>query len=141
MHITSNKYENVNCFTTARWNTYRTSLQKWLGLEGESRDLAENFKHCVDVEFDNIPEEAGFHHTCYRRFTDKNAIAKVERRLARERAQEVTEDHDVFKPIPSPTKELIQVRPANRRWSPAGAPIRGFSLFDPPCWTLKVQWQ
>ena len=72
MHITSVKHEEVHYFTTTRWNTFRTSLQTWLGLEGESRDMAENFKHCVDVEFENIPEDAGFHHTCYRRFTDKN---------------------------------------------------------------------
>ncbi|CAL8344950.1 unnamed protein product [Arctogadus glacialis] len=124
MHITSNKYENVNCFTTARWNTYRTSLQKWLGLEGESRDLAENFKHCVDVEFDNIPEEAGFHHTCYRRFTDKNAIAKVERRLARERQKatedpEDTEDHEA---IPSTSSSRS---PTKKLRSRSGLPIAG----------------
>ena len=58
MHITSVKHEEVHHFTTTRWNTYRTSLQTWLGLEGESRDMAENFKHCVDVEFENIPEDA-----------------------------------------------------------------------------------
>ena len=58
MHITSVKHEEVHYFTTTRWNTYRTSLQTWLGLEGESRDMAENFKHCVDVEFENIPEDA-----------------------------------------------------------------------------------
>ena len=124
MHITSNKYENVNCFTTARWNTYRTSLQKWLGLEGESRDLAENFKHCVDVEFDNIPEEAGFHHSCYRRFTDKNAIAKVERRLARERQKatedpEDTEDHEA---IPSTSSSRS---PTKKLRSRSGLPIAG----------------
>ena len=106
MHITSVKHEEVHYFTTTRWNTYRTSLQTWLGLE--SRDMAENFKHCVDVEFENILEDAGFHHTCYRRFTDKKSIAKVERRLPRER-QEATEDHETIPSTSSgtsPTKKL-----------------------------------
>ncbi|XP_056281456.1 uncharacterized protein LOC130200907 [Pseudoliparis swirei] len=118
MHITSVKHEEVHYFTTTRWNTYRTSLQTWLGLDGESRDVAENFKHCVDVEFDNIPEDAGFHHTCYRRFTDKKSMAKVERRLARER-QEATEDHEAIPSTSggtSPTKKLR---------SRSGLPIAG----------------
>ena len=64
MHITiSIKHEEVNNVTSTRWNTYRASLQKWLGLQGESRDVAENFRHCVDVVFDKIPKDAGFHHT------------------------------------------------------------------------------
>ncbi|XP_041966359.1 uncharacterized protein LOC121724080 [Alosa sapidissima] len=68
MHIASVKHEEVNHFTATRWNTYRTSLQKWLELEGECRDVAANFRHCLEVEFDSIPADAGFHHTCYRRF-------------------------------------------------------------------------
>ena len=118
MHITSVKHEEVHYFTTTRWNTYRTSLQTWLGLEGESRDMAENFKHCVDVEFENIPEDAGFHHTCYRRFTDKKSIAKVERRLARER-QEATEDHEA---IPSTSRGTS---PTKKLRSRSGLPIAG----------------
>ncbi|XP_056264013.1 uncharacterized protein LOC130189261 isoform X3 [Pseudoliparis swirei] len=118
MHITSVKHEEVHYFTTTRWNTYRTSLQTWLGLDSESRDVAENFKHCVDVEFDNIPEDAGFHHTCYRRFTDKKSMAKVERRLARER-QEATEDHEAIPSTSSGTSPTKKLR------SRSGLPIAG----------------
>ena len=95
MHITSVKHEEVHYFTTTRWNTYRTSLQTWLGLE-----------------------DAGFHHTCYRRFTDKKSIAKVERRLARER-QEATEDHEA---IPSTSRGTS---PTKKLRSRSGLPIAG----------------
>src|SRR4029434_6482053 len=100
------------------------SLQTWLGLEGESWDVAENFKHCVDVEFENIPEDAGFHHTCYRRFTDKKSIAKVERRLARER-QEATEDNEA---IPSTSRATS---PTKKLRSRSGLPIAGSGPIPP----------
>ena len=29
------------------------------------KDLAETYKHCVDVGFENIPGDAGFHASCY----------------------------------------------------------------------------
>ena len=113
MHITSVKDEEVHYFTTTRWNTYRTSLQTWLSLEIWLRT-----SNCVDVEFENIPEDAGFHHTCYRRFTDKKSIAKVERRLARER-QEATEDHEA---IPSTSRGAS---PTKKLRSRSGLPIAG----------------
>ena len=49
MHITSIKHEDLNNFTSTQWYTYRASLQQWLRLQGESQDVAENFRHCVDV--------------------------------------------------------------------------------------------
>ena len=132
MHITSVKNEEVNYFTTTQWNTCRTSLQKWLGLKGQCRDVAENFKHCVDVEFYNIPEDAGFHLTCYRRFTDKSAIAKMERRLASER-QEASVDHEV---IPSTSSSTT---PTKKLRSSSGLPIAGSGpVFPALCIICKL---
>lgn len=86
MHIASVKHEKkVRIFTIAQWNTYRNSLRRWLKLRGECRDVAENYKHCLDLEFETILKDAAFQPTCYQRFIDKNAIAKVERHLMHER--------------------------------------------------------
>ncbi|XP_076144371.1 uncharacterized protein LOC143126355 isoform X3 [Alosa pseudoharengus] len=126
MHIASVKHQEVNDFTTTRWNTFKTCLQQWLGLKGESRDVAETYKHCLDVDFENIPEDAGFHHTCYCRFTDKKAIAKVERRLAREvELTEVTEDHNAFEAIPSTSTSSMVQSPSKKLRSRSGLPIAG----------------
>ncbi|KAJ4922356.1 hypothetical protein JOQ06_025893 [Pogonophryne albipinna] len=124
MHITSVKHEKVDYFTNTRWNTYRTSLQRWLGLKGDSRNVvAENHKHCLDFEFEDIPEDAGFHHTCYRRFTDKKAMTKVERRLAREGDQDVREDLEVER-IPSTSSSTYRSQTEKLR-SRSGLPIAG----------------
>ncbi len=84
MHIASVKHEKMQDFTITRWNTYRNSLQQWLKLRGECRDVADTYKHCLDLDFEN----AAFHLTCSWRFIDKCAIAKAERRLVRERERE-----------------------------------------------------
>ncbi|XP_034063996.1 uncharacterized protein LOC117541052 [Gymnodraco acuticeps] len=124
MYITSVKHEKVDYLTNTRWNTYRTSLQRWLGLKGDSRNVvAENHKHCLDFEFEDIPEDAGFHHTCYRRFTDKKAMTKVERRLAREGDQDVREDLEV-EPIPSTSSSTYRSQTEKLR-SRSGLPIAG----------------
>ncbi|XP_060757019.1 uncharacterized protein LOC132868069 [Neoarius graeffei] len=57
----------------------------WLQLSGENRRVAENYKHCLDLEFDKIPEDAAFHPACYRRFTDKLAIERAGKRMVREK--------------------------------------------------------
>ncbi|KAJ8402845.1 hypothetical protein AAFF_G00361590 [Aldrovandia affinis] len=64
MHLISVQKEAVQDFTQTRWDTYRTNLQRWLHLQGESKEIAETFKHCVDINFDNIPKDAGFLHPC-----------------------------------------------------------------------------
>lgn len=71
MHLTSVKKEEKKEFTRTRWDTFRNSIKQWFGLQGESQRIAETYKHCLEIEFDNIPEDAGFHSTCYRRFIDK----------------------------------------------------------------------
>ncbi|KAJ8411952.1 hypothetical protein AAFF_G00142190 [Aldrovandia affinis] len=81
MHLISVQKEAVQDFTQTRWDTYRTNLQRWLHLQGESKEIAETFKHCVDINFDNIPEDAGFHATCYRRFIDKKRLVAAEKRV------------------------------------------------------------
>ncbi|KAJ4948747.1 hypothetical protein JOQ06_020270, partial [Pogonophryne albipinna] len=89
--------------------------------QGDSRNVvADNHKHCLDFEFEDIPEDAGFHHTCYRRFTDKKAMTKVERRLAREGDQDVREDLEV-EPIPSSTHRSQTEKLRSR----SGLPIAG----------------
>ena len=47
MHITSVLWSTRrSMISPPRWTTYRTSLTKrWLGLKGESRDVAENYKY------------------------------------------------------------------------------------------------
>lgn len=82
MHLFSVKNEDVLDFTFQRWNTYRTYLRKWLCLHGANKDLAETYKHCVDMDFENIPGDAGFHATRYRRFTDKQKLSKAENKSA-----------------------------------------------------------
>lgn len=84
MHIASVRHEQKQDFTFARWNTYRNSLRQWLELRGPCRAVAETYRHCLDLDFQHVPQDAAFHATCYRRFIDKSAIAKAGRRVVRE---------------------------------------------------------
>ncbi|XP_061889580.1 uncharacterized protein LOC133639907 [Entelurus aequoreus] len=83
MHLSSVNNEDVQHFTRTRWDTYRNYLKQWLCLQDQNKHLAEIYKHCSDVDFDAIPDVAGFHATCYRRFTDKSALFYAEKRTAR----------------------------------------------------------
>ena len=83
MHLLSVKNEDVLDFTRARWDTYRNCMKQWLCHPGANKDLAEIYKHCLDIEFETIPDDAGFHTTCYRRFTDKQRLLKAESKRAR----------------------------------------------------------
>ncbi|XP_061913285.1 uncharacterized protein LOC133656293 isoform X2 [Entelurus aequoreus] len=83
MHLSSVNNEDVQHFTRTRWDTYRNYLKQWLCLQDQNKHLAEIYKHCSDVDFDAIPDDAGFHATCYRRFTDKSALFYAEKRTAR----------------------------------------------------------
>ncbi|XP_061879620.1 uncharacterized protein LOC133631434 [Entelurus aequoreus] len=83
MHLSSVNNEDVQHFTRTRWDTYRNYLKQWLCLQDQNKHLAEIYKHCSDVDFDAIPDDAGFHAKCYRRFTDKSALFYAEKRTAR----------------------------------------------------------
>lgn len=83
MHLTAVRNEEVNDFTLPRWNTYRNCVQRWLCCHGEGQKVAETFKHCIDVGYENVPEDAGFHLTCYRRFIDKRRLYFAEKRAKR----------------------------------------------------------
>ena len=83
MHVTSVRNEEVNDFTITRWDTYRNCLQRWLCCHGESHKVAETFKSCIDVEYNDIPDDAGFHPTCYWRFIDKKRLDSAEKRAKR----------------------------------------------------------
>lgn len=74
MHSASIKKEETKDLTRTRWDTYRNSVKRWLGLHGENQRIAETYKHCVEIDFENVPEDAGFHSTCYRRFIDKKCL-------------------------------------------------------------------
>lgn len=80
MHLTSIKKEEIKDFTRTRWDTYRNCVKRWLGLHGENQTIAETYKHYLEIEFDNVPEDAGFHSTCYRRFIDKKRLDAAEKR-------------------------------------------------------------
>ncbi|XP_076858248.1 uncharacterized protein LOC143512151 isoform X2 [Brachyhypopomus gauderio] len=84
MHVSFVKREKIQNFTSTRWNTYRHSLRQWLELRGECTDVAESFKHCLELDFEDIPDDAAFHPTCYRRFIDKREIERTKQRLVRE---------------------------------------------------------
>ena len=78
MHFVSVKNEGVEDFTQTRWDTYRNAVKQWLCL-----DVAETFKHCVDLDFAHVPEDAGFHATCCRRFICKRRLCFAEKRCTR----------------------------------------------------------
>ena len=88
MHQTSVQKENIQDFTKTRWETYRSCVTRWLCLDGENQALAQTYKHCIDLDFDHVPEDAGFHATCYRRFIDKNHIALAEKRCSKKTVDE-----------------------------------------------------
>lgn len=107
MHITSVQHEEVCNFTAKRWDTYRRSLQVLLKLKGECQDVAQMYTQCLNMGFDDIPNDAGYHTTCYSQFTDKKATAKVERHLAREREDGQEEDHDDLEAAPSTSSTIL----------------------------------
>ena len=81
MHLPSIKKEQIKDFTRTRWDTFTNSVKRWHALHGENQRIAETYKHCLEVEFDNVPKEAGFHLTCYRRFIDKKRLDTAEKRV------------------------------------------------------------
>ena len=112
LHLSSVQEQIVCPFTEVRWGKYRECLGKWLDLPGESGDIARSRYHShAGIGFTNIPPSAGYHPTCYRRFTDKKRqLASKKRCLhAFERATEVSAvDASVQKPgvLSSPKKSL-----------------------------------
>jgi len=112
LHLSSVQEQNVCPFTEVRWGKYRECLGKWLDLPGESGDIARSRYHShAGIGFTNIPPSAGYHPTCYRRFTDKKRqLASKKRCLhAFEGATEVSAvDASVQKPgvLSSPKKSL-----------------------------------
>ena len=123
MHIASVKHERKQDFTFARWNTYRNSLRQWLELRGPCRDVAETYQHCLDLDFQSIPQDAAFHATCYRRFIDKSAIAKAERRLAREREKGDSVAESPPRDDAIPTSVTTTPTPTKKLRSRSGLPI------------------
>lgn len=80
MHLTSIKKEEIKDFTRTLWDTFRNSVKRWLGFQGESQRIAETYKHCPEIEFSNVPE--GYtHSTYYRCFIDKKRLDAAEKRV------------------------------------------------------------
>ena len=99
MHLLSVLNEDVQDFTQTWWETYRTSLRRWLCLQGETKDLAETYKHCVDMDFDNRTEDARFHATCYRRFIDKKRLCAAEKCITETEGEQ--QDTEAGQAVPS----------------------------------------
>ena len=79
MHLTYVNKEPIQDFTAKRWETFKNCVERWLCLSGESKTIPETYKHCVTIDFSNIPEDAGFHATCYRRFIDRKRLDSAEK--------------------------------------------------------------
>lgn len=92
MHLMSIKKEETKDFTCTRWDTFRNCIKRWLELQGESQKIAETYKHCLEIEFDRVPKDAGFHSTCYWRFIDKKRLDATEKRVSR--CPEAGDDHN-----------------------------------------------
>ncbi|XP_061594815.1 uncharacterized protein LOC133458672 isoform X3 [Cololabis saira] len=109
MHVYHTTEEQIQDFTRTRWNTFKRAQERWLELSGEFRDVAESYRHCQHLRFEDVPEDAGCHPTCYARFTSKTMMDTLERRLARE--SELLIQTEVI-PVPcssnSPTQTQIQ---------------------------------
>lgn len=85
MHLSSVQGgEDVRDFTRTRWETYKTCVTQWLSLQGENKHIAETYKHCVDIDFDNVPEDAGFHITCFQRFSCKRRLGQAQKKRERD---------------------------------------------------------
>lgn len=120
MHFTSIKKEETKDFTRTRWDTFRNCVKRWLFLQGENRRIAETYKHCLEIEFDNVPEDAGFHSTCYRRFIDKKRLDAAEKR-----ATQRPEAQDQGQSVPSGSNVSIAAVdcPAKKLRSRTGLPV------------------
>lgn len=79
MHIKSFRDEHMQEFTVKRWETFKHCLKQWLCLRGHCATIAKTYQHCLTIEFDNMPVDAGFHPTCYRRFIDKRRLDAAEK--------------------------------------------------------------
>ncbi|KAJ8391118.1 hypothetical protein AAFF_G00097390 [Aldrovandia affinis] len=121
MHLMTVKNEEAQDFTRTRWDTYRNTITRWLGLKGESQSMAETYKHCIDIEFENVPEDAGFHPTCYRRFIDKRRLELAEKRVARERSE--AQDADGGEAVPSSRTSTSRETPRKKLRSRTGLPV------------------
>ena len=88
MHFEHVVNDITSPFTPPRWSKYRECLQTWLQLDGECHNLASRHQHPVDVEFTNIPAEAGFHPTCYQRFINKRLIELSSKKCLKRQLQQ-----------------------------------------------------
>ena len=129
----SGQGEDVKDFTRTRWDTYRACVKKWLPLHGESTAvLAETYKHCVDVDFDNIPEDAGFHASCYIRFIDKKSFSAAEKRVT-QTVEERGADADQSMPSDNIAEASTSSEPPRKKLrSRTGLPVPSSGPVLPP---------
>ena len=110
MHFPAVEKEKIQLFTHIRWSRYCESGKEWLNFVGNetSIDTARTFQQYFSTTFDNLPADAGFHATCYRRFIDKKRIDSARKRSIRTSEQEDTTDSSFTstKPSSSPKKKL-----------------------------------
>ena len=88
MHLKSVGKEPAAPFTRVRWDTYRKCVKAWPELSGDNKVINATYAHCINTDFNNIPVDAGFHPTCYRRFIDKKRIDSARKQLSQSAAQQ-----------------------------------------------------
>ena len=110
MHFPGIDKEKPLPFTAVRWIRYCETGRQWQTFVGNdtSIETARTFQQYFATTFENIPSDAGFHPTCYRRFIDKKRIQTVRKRSDRISEQEDSTDASIQSttPSPSPRKKL-----------------------------------
>ena len=139
MHLSSVQGgEDVRDFTRQRWDTYKTCVTQWLSLQGENKDVAETYKHCVDIDFDNVPEDAGFHITCFQRFSCKRRLGQAQRKRERDAAAGQSEPSASGADVSTSTQSTSET-PRKKLRSRSGLPVPSAGPVLPPLCIYYLQ--
>ncbi|XP_042593641.1 uncharacterized protein LOC122139558 [Cyprinus carpio] len=99
------------------WLPLRLTMILWMG---ENQRIAETYKYCLEIEFENVPEDAGFHSTCYRHFIDKKRLDVAEKRVTqRPEVQDAHKDQS----LSSSRSTSISECPTKKLRSRTGLPV------------------
>lgn len=137
------KKEETKDFTRTRWGYIQKQRQTVAWLHGENRRIAEIYKHCLEIEFGNVPEDAGVHSTCYRRFIDKKRLDADEKRVTqRPEAQDAHEGQSVSSGSRTSTTECPTKKLGSRT---AASSLCSLCFLPCACfvrkWTSTLLWQ
>ena len=68
--------ENVKQFTDKRWATFLRCCQDWQNVESDCKE--KDFVYELHEDLPSAPPvTAGFHETCYKRFTDRAIVERA----------------------------------------------------------------